>query len=86
MKNSQFLRSQPPRNIDPFKITFHCFKLPETGSQLIGFEANKIYTGRLYNSLYEISVDWGRSKPFVIERKQFEKYFQLTDKKGSFGT
>ena len=68
------------KNRDQFRIVFHCYNLPEVGSRLIGFEANKIYTGRFYNSLYEISVDWGRSKPYIIEKRQFEKYFRRIDK------
>ena len=87
MNSSQFLVRQQQRSLDRFRIIFLCCKLPEVGSQLIGFEANKIYTGRYYNGLYEISVDWGRSKPFLIEKKQFEKYFQLiNENKDSFGT
>ena len=83
MSSSQLLETSSPRRIDPFRITFQCFKLPETNSQLIGFETDKTYTGRYYNGLYEISVDWGRSRPFIIEQKQFYKYFQLIDQQGS---
>ena len=86
MKNGQLSAQAQQRSIDQFKITFHCFKLPEMSSQLVGFKVNTIYTGRFYNGLYEISVDWGRRKPFLIEKKQFEKYFQRIDYQGSFGT
>ena len=83
MSSSKIVETSSPRRVDPFRIAFQCFKLPETNSQLIGFETDKIYTGRFYNGLYEISVDWGRSQPFVVERKQFYKYFQLIDHQGS---
>ena len=85
MKDKYIFKEQSRRNVDPFRITFHCFRLPETGSKLVGFKDNRLYTGRYYNGLYEISVDWGRSKPFLIEKKQFEKYFQLTTSVGSLG-
>ena len=87
MKNSEFLIRRQRRNIDRFRIVFRCCKRPDASSQLIGFKADKVYIGRYYNGLYEISVDWGRGKPFLIEKKQFEQYFQLMDEgNNSFGT
>ena len=78
--NYQFLVRRQRRFIDQYRITFRCYQRPDNNSQLIGFESDKVYTGRYYNGLYEIAIDWGRSNPFLIEKKQFQAYFKLMER------
>lgn len=64
--------------MDRFKISFKCSRQPEVNTGLLGFEPEKSYTGRAYNGLFEISSEWGKGKPTtVLEKKIFEKYFEL---------
>lgn len=64
--------------MDKFKISFKCSKQPDSGSGLLGFEAEKYYRGRAYNGLFEISSEWGKGKPTIIlDKKIFCKYFEV---------
>lgn len=61
-----------------FKITYKCNRLPERGSGLEGFEANKHYIGRAFNGLVEVCAEWGRGKPSVLlDYKHFKQYFEI---------
>ncbi len=65
------------RVMDRFRISFKCNRQPEDNSGLQGFEKDKLYLGRAYNGLYEISTEWGRGKPtFLLDRKMFQQYFE----------
>lgn len=59
------------------KIEYMCKKKP-TDSKLVGFEVNKVYKGRTFNNLYEVSSEWASQKPtFLLEKKVFEEFFEL---------
>jgi hypothetical protein len=61
------------------KIEYVCIKKPTLG-KLDDFEVNKVYKGRTFNNLYEISVAWATHKPtFLIEKKTFDQFFKLID-------
>lgn len=75
--------------MDKFKISYKCVKTPKSDGTLLGFTSGKIYQGRSYNGLFEISSDWGNGKPTVlVNRSIFEQYFELvhelaSEKKGN---
>jgi hypothetical protein len=61
------------------KILYKCIKTPD-GSTFQGFEKNKIYKGRTFNGLFEISEEWATHKPtYLLEQKEFDKFFQLVE-------
>jgi len=63
------------------KIEYKCMRAPEL-SGLQGFSKDHIYKGRTFNGLFEVSVEWASHKPtFLLEKKDFDKYFQLVQKK-----
>ncbi len=63
------------------KIEYKCIKTAEGIATFHGFVRDKIYKGRTYNGLYEISEEWASHKPtYLLEKKEFEKYFQLIEK------
>lgn len=69
------------RVLDRFKISFKCSTQPNESTGLRGFQPERSYIGRTYNGLYEVSTDWGSGKPTVLlERKDFERYFELEAK------
>jgi len=58
-------------------IQFKCTKRPYE-SVLAGFSEGRVYKGRYFNGLYQVSEEWGTSKPTImIEKKDFEKYFEI---------
>lgn len=64
--------------MDRYKISFKCNKQPEVNTGLSGFEAHKLYIGRAYNGLFEISSEWGKGKPtMLLDKKSFDQYFEL---------
>lgn len=61
------------------KIKYVCKKKP-VDTKLSGFEVNKVYKGRTFNNLYEVSSEWASQKPtFLLEKKVFDEYFELVD-------
>lgn len=63
------------------KIEYKCVKTPE-GTLLKGFVKDRIYRGRSFNGLYEITTEWASHQPtFLVEKKDFEKYFELIHEK-----
>jgi hypothetical protein len=61
------------------KIEYKCVKTTQ-GATFHGFVKDKIYKGRTYNGLYEISEEWASHKPtYLLEKKEFDKYFQLIE-------
>ncbi|HXA02414.1 MAG TPA: hypothetical protein VNW99_10525 [Cytophagaceae bacterium] len=61
------------------RIQYKCVKTPD-GITFQGFEKNKIYKGRAFNGLYEISEEWASHKPtYLLDKKEFDKYFQLVE-------
>jgi hypothetical protein len=63
------------------KILYKCIKTPD-GSSFQGFEKNKVYKGRTFNGLFEISEEWATHKPtYLLEKKDFDKFFQLIEQK-----
>jgi hypothetical protein len=64
--------------MDKFKISYKCVNTPKSDGTLLGFTSGKIYQGRAYNGLFEISSLWGNGKPTVlVNRSVFEQYFEL---------
>jgi hypothetical protein len=58
-------------------VEFKCVKQPEITS-LSGFELGKIYKGRTFNGLFQISVVWAGHAPYLmIDTKEFSKYFEV---------
>lgn len=67
--------------MDKFRITFKCIKIPRDLSSLEGYAADKQYTGRTYNGLFEVSTHWGSDRPTALISKQlFDQYFILLEK------
>ena len=61
------------------RILYKCMKTPD-GNTFQGFEKNKTYKGRTFNGLFEISEEWATHKPtYLLDRKEFDKYFQLIE-------
>ncbi|MDN4166788.1 hypothetical protein QWY31_14850 [Cytophagales bacterium LB-30] len=45
-----------------------------------GFEAGKVYDGRSFNGLYEVSPHWGRGgQSKLIGRGTFQEYFEIVN-------
>ncbi|BDD11190.1 hypothetical protein FUAX_36220 [Fulvitalea axinellae] len=64
--------------MDKFRIEYRCRKQPNNQSELQGFEAQKVYVGRTYNGLYEVSPDWGSgARSALISGSVFREYFEL---------
>ena len=62
------------------KIEYICKKKP-TDSKLAGFEEKKVYKGRTFNNLFEVSSEWASQKPtFLLEKKVFDEYFEIVSK------
>lgn len=62
------------------RIEYICRKRP-TDNKLIGFEEGKLYKGRTFNNLFEISPEWASQKPtYLIEKKVFDQFFELVNK------
>jgi len=62
------------------RIEYKCKKKP-TDSKLSGFEENKVYKGRTFNNLFEVSPEWASQKPTaLIEKKVFDEFFELIPK------
>lgn len=58
-------------------IQFKCTKRPYE-SVLSGFSEGRVYKGRYFNGLYQVSEEWASNKPTImIEKKDFEKYFEV---------
>jgi hypothetical protein len=63
------------------KIDYKCIATPE-GNNLKGFIKGKIYKGRAFNGLYEITTEWASHQPtYLVEKKDFEKYFEVVQAK-----
>ena len=61
------------------KILYKCVKSPDIIT-LQEFKKDKIYKGRAFNGLFEISEEWATHKPtYLLEKKEFDKYFQLVE-------
>ena len=61
------------------KIAYKCIKTPDNIT-LEGFAKGKVYRGRTFNGLFEISEEWASHKPtYLLERKEFEKYFEIVE-------
>jgi hypothetical protein len=59
------------------KIEYKCITPPES-NLLKGFVKGRVYKGRAFNGLYEITTEWASHQPtYLVEKKDFEKYFQL---------
>ena len=66
------------RVMDRFKISFKCCRQPKEATGLMDFKPDKSYIGRSYNGLFEVSTDWGSSKPtFLLDKKIFYRYFEI---------
>lgn len=62
------------------RIDYICRKKPAE-NKLIDFEEGKMYKGRTFNNLFEISPEWASQKPtYLIEKKVFDQYFELVNK------
>ena len=62
-------------------IEYRCLKSPEN-NQLKGFSKGKLYKGRSFNDLFEITTEWASHQPtFLIDRREFEKYFEVVGEK-----
>lgn len=63
------------------KIEYKCIKTPE-GNLLKGFLKDRIYKGRSFNGLYEITTEWASHQPtYLLEKKEFERYFELVEER-----
>jgi hypothetical protein len=63
------------------KIEYRCLKSTE-GTHLKGFIKGKIYKGRSFNGLFEISPEWASHyATYLIEKREFDQYFELVEKK-----
>ncbi|MEM7550631.1 MAG: hypothetical protein AAF363_13195 [Bacteroidota bacterium] len=64
--------------MDKFKIEFKCVKEPKSHSGLDGFQIDKVYKGRSFNGLFEVTPKWGNGEPTkVIETSLFKQYFEI---------
>ncbi|WMJ74550.1 hypothetical protein RCC89_15455 [Cytophagaceae bacterium ABcell3] len=58
------------------KIQYRCIRKPSYE----GFEEKKVYKGRTFNNLFEISSEWASHKPtYLIEKKVFDQFFELME-------
>lgn len=63
------------------RIEYRCVRTPE-GTHLKGFVSGRVYQGRSFNGLFEITTEWASHQPtYLVDRKDFEKYFELTEQK-----
>jgi hypothetical protein len=63
------------------KITYKCIASPES-NLLKGFVKGRVYKGRAFNGLYEITTEWASHQPtHLVEKKDFEKYFEVVGEK-----
>lgn len=66
--------------MDKYKITFKCKKQPKPTTGLAGFEADRLYVGRTFNGLYEVTPQWGKGgQNKLIGRAVFEEYFEIVN-------
>ncbi|MGK7393056.1 MAG: hypothetical protein ACNS62_00740 [Candidatus Cyclobacteriaceae bacterium M3_2C_046] len=64
--------------MDKYRIHYKCFKQPKPNSELAGFDVEKIYTGRAFNGLFEVTPDWGSGQQTkIIEKSIFNQYFEM---------
>ena len=62
-------------------IEYRCLKSTE-GTHLKGFVKGKIYKGRSFNGLYEITPEWAGHQPsYLVEKKEFDLFFELVEKR-----
>ena len=62
------------------RIEYRCFKTPES-THLKGFIKGKVYKGRSFNGLYEITPEWAGHQPtYLVEKKEFDQYFEVVEK------
>ena len=80
MKNSDFLVWRQRRHQDQFKISYECYCAPLLSNKQHSFKVGKIYSGRYYNGLYQVSADWGREETHHLSRSEFEAYFRLVNR------
>ncbi len=86
MKNSDFLVWRQRRRQDQFKINYECHRAPMFSADR-SFRVGEVYSGRLYNGLYEVSADWGREEAYHLGRREFETYFRLVNQsREQYGT
>ncbi len=65
-------------NMDRYRISFRCNKVPDQQDGLKGFRTAEYYEGRSYNGLFEVSANWGYGQENkLISKALFEKYFEL---------
>jgi hypothetical protein len=63
--------------MDKFRIEYKCNKQPKSVSGLEGFVPERIYTGRAFNGLYEVTPQWGNGRGTrLLQRREFEQYFE----------
>ena len=66
--------------MDKFRISFICNKEPDEKFRMSGFKAGEIYSGRMFNGLYEISPRWGSDDPTrILSKKTFNEYFEIVE-------
>lgn len=79
MKNSEFLVWRQRRRTDPHKINYACHRAPLFEAKPSAFEVGKVYHGRCYNGLYQVSANWGREEAYHLSKREFEEYFRLVN-------
>ncbi|MCC5921201.1 MAG: hypothetical protein LAT68_13085 [Cyclobacteriaceae bacterium] len=63
--------------MDKHRIFFECIETPRNLPELKGFTKGKVYEGRSFNGLYEVSLEWGNGKPnSLISKKLFKSFFK----------
>lgn len=63
------------------RIEYRCVK-PTDGTHLKGFLKGKIYKGRSFNGLFEITPEWASHQPtYLVDKKEFDQYFEVVEKK-----
>lgn len=64
--------------MDKYRIVFQCHTLPNATSGLHGYELEKQYIGRMFNSLCEISPQWESDmRTKLIPKPLFDQYFAI---------
>ena len=79
MKNSDFLVWRQRRRQDPFRIRYECYRAPSFSAGQCSFRVGEVYSGRLYNGIYQVSADWGREEAHHLSKGEFETYFRLVN-------
>lgn len=66
--------------MNKFKIHYICNKAPDKWIHLDGFEEGVIYTGRMFNGVFEVTPNWGGDLPTkMISRKIFDSFFEMVN-------